>query len=152
MVLKYGKNHEAWIVEEWLDLFQGNEVYKLPLHFYVYCTPVSDARSGPKDHHHPAYAPGPLSNVGKFTKQNSQTATAEVTIPKQLMEQWRGGKCWAFFLNVVGLGEILFLKCPLLFLKYCLCNKKDKNLQVELILFYSPDSLKQLLLKSSTFM
>lgn len=60
----------------------------------IYChftststAPVSDARSGPKDHHHPAYAPGPLSNGGKFTIQNSQTASAEVTIPKQLTEQ-----------------------------------------------------------------
>ena len=126
MVLKYGKNYEAWIVEKWLDLFQGNEVLKLTLHFYIYCNPAY-AQIGPKDHHYPAHALGSLLNVGKFTIQNSQTTSAEVTMPRQWwswMEQWTGGKCWALFLNVVGLGEILFLKCPLLFLNYCLCNQK----------------------------
>ena len=123
----YGKNHEAWTVEEWLDLFQGNEVFKLPLHFYVYCTPAPDAQIGPKEHHYPGHALGPLLNVGKFITQNSQTASAEVTALKPWwywMEQWTGGKCWALILNVVGLGEIFFLKCPLLFKNYCWYNKK----------------------------
>ena len=49
MVLK-GKNHETWIIEEWLDLCQGNKVCNFCF-TSVYCTPVSNARTGLKDYH-----------------------------------------------------------------------------------------------------
>ena len=65
------------------DWIYSKEMKSLNFHFTSTSTaPQLQMQIGPKEHHYPAHALGPLLNVGKFIIQNSQTASAEVTAPK----------------------------------------------------------------------